>query len=1315
MSTTSTTTPFTASMDFVPGESRISFPGSVSITKTTLTVFKSNSSAAMAMRDPATNDRLLFIGVCSLPLIQFYRHKNMITLVRGSSFLFDNAALSAGLGHGSRGSDAAGAMISGMNIDNPTMWENITLCCPSEQDCDKVVAALLDRHAEEVFSPPFPIASDHYSSATSSKNSSMPTGTNSYHRHNEKDSQRPASRRPASSHVSERQERRDSAAHRLTKAPTPQDSGDMTSQTRTSTPRSSRLPSRRENDDATPQSARSTTTVNSPSSSRLPSRRENDDATSQSAPSATTPSIRSSRRPVAPGRVVAAPLEEDAIGSRPHSTRRRPVDIIEREFVAVKDTHIHTETRTSSRGRQSDAPLRSSSSHNGRTHSHQRRSRHSTRSPGGERHSTPRSARQSPRGTSSPNTYTDGMDYSTSVSPRSTMSRIHRAEEDGFLRNIQKLQHHRLHFMQYLHKEMVHQAYLAEAEKVRAAHVIATAAAPSSRSSRSPPHRQILSDEKERLREIEGRLMKVEALHREAEREREEAARLRREYEWRNDELTLRLAQQGVPPMGSRDASSELNSSVISPHRHSYGTHTTSNGQLVVAHGSGGSRGQYPLIPHSMNMADLGVLGDPSAGPRPDDVDLGVAIVDRYVFGEEWDRLFPSYEADVRFNAQIDVCLAMKLPRRLVVITNMIVDRPGLRVTAEIHYDRARIERDGVERRMGGCPFRFLQRFYDMRDLFLAGRTSGAAALAGRNGADNAAPRSIGSRPASRHASRHASRTASRHASHQHRRSNNRNSDISSLMEDDDVLNDGDYGNVDARRDQLYRRTEDRVRAAADRMAKQRKKMAAELRRRIAANMDELMEEEEYQRDHLQLEEAKMRKRLGRDANRNAKETLTTSMSNVEEDERIERVTLEVGAARQLHVLMGSHRRHMELLNLMSSEADRRRQISEQERLSRLDLSAIMNPSTRQARALQAVEAELAHRELLRQAEVKARANLLSTMAALMRGCLSASLDDLRADEAAARASIRSQAMMSLLDLLFHAPLASQGRRAPSEDTVQMRVLLREIQSDEAAERQQLIADELRRRLLYQQEDVVVRETLHRDAVELAELDARDAILDSMVHQNRQLLERRITEREQLTGLVNEEQFYRKTIISDEQDAFEVLAELFAAGLKELLSRVPADVESDDENMRRRRISTQRTAKPFHYMTFSPDDMDYPPSAVLAIEGILGCSINKNLEVVSISRPLPKVEEEELQLQAGDMILDVAGHSLHSSSHLREVLSNRAMQIQEEASAEFPDVPEDQLTTNPALQKYIEVLCEHHNFLIQVLRGCEIYQIIVKS
>ncbi|EPY21659.1 hypothetical protein AGDE_13864 [Angomonas deanei] len=325
-------------------------------------------------------------------------------------------------------------------------------------------------------------------------------------------------------------------------------------------------------------------------------------------------------------------------------------------------------------------------------------------------------------------------------------------------------------------------------------------------------------------------------------------------------------------------------------------------------------------------------------------------------------------------------------------------------------------------------------------------------------------------------------------------------------------------------------------------------------------------------------------------------------------------------------------------------------------------------------------------------------------------------LSDLLAGEAADRANILADAMREWINILYGGGSGAgqtRGRGAgPAPRTVQE--MLRDIVEEEAADRNQLVAEEANRRALYRREDVTVREMIDRSELEVLEMDERDDIMTALLNENRNQLERRINEREQIANLVGEEDFYRRNIVQDEQDAFDVLTELFAQELRDLLSR-PSEDEDEDESPRRRRMSTQRSAKPFHYMTFSPEDMDYAPSAVLALEGMLGCAVNKNLEVVSISRLLPKVTDDDLQFQAGDMILDVAGHSLHSVSHLREVLSNRAVQIQEEAFEEFPDVPDDDLTTNPALQKYIEVLCEHHNYLVQVLRGCDIYQIIVKS
>ncbi|KAG5483648.1 hypothetical protein CUR178_08315 [Leishmania enriettii] len=1322
---TTSPAPFTMAVEFAPDESRVAFPGSVSITKTTLTVFRTTNSSTTEARDPATNERSLFVGVCSIPLIQFYRHENVITLMRGSSFLFDNAAVSIGRRSGADGSDHADSSIRDNNRstrDNPTMWETLVLHCNSLDHCDRVVEVLLARNAEETFVPPFSIRSATHNS----RNMSTPTSVNSYHPHNdqrervssygrEHDHSRHSSPTldccpPISTRITQRTER-NSSTHRTT------------SQTDVSTPRSFRLPSRRKNDDtATQSSVRSSELT--PRSPRLPSRRENDDAATTTPPH----SIRSAQQRVAPGRSTAASTPSiphfeklrEPEHRRPSSKKRRdapaatwashnsvnslahrrPADPAEREFATVEEARsqhrprrYHSSSRTS---RSSRSPRRNGAS---ATADEGRRL---------SRHGTPCSGRGTASATSTPTSasalrrhaspHASAVDPSASVSSRSTLPHTKKAEQDFFLRSVQRLQHHRLHFMQHLHKEMVHQAYLVEEAKVKAAMTSAKTSLVRHRTG-SPA---VTAAEVGRLREIEARLAEVEALHREAEREREEAARLRREYEFRNEEMSARMGAAtaaALPAMlsGSGDLS-EPSSSVITPRRSS--VHPTS-GQLMLLPQQNGGGSTYPLAAHqACNLSlEWALTADPAAAPRPDDVDLGVAIIDRYVFGEEWSRIFPAHEAEARFNAQIDICLAMKLPRRLVTITNLVVDRPGLRVTAEIHYDRAKIERDGVERRMSGCPFRFLQRLYDMRDLYDSAHDS-AVALAGGSRVPNLMGLSAtsGRRPSSA-----ASPRAPRAVSAQRRRSGcgvpYSNSDVSEI-----TGNFGDDYDVDAHGEFWHRRAGDRLCSTEERMAQRRRLTAAELRRRLAENAAQMEAEEEYSRDFIQLSEAKGRQAIGREARSNVKATLTTSMAHLEEEERVERAAMEVGAARQMHVLMGVHRRQLALFSLQVSETERRKQIAAQQVQARRDLNDAMNPAC-------AAQRKMAERRA-REAEVLARCG--ATHASQQE--LEAALADIEADEVAARALIRSQAMEALLDLLFRspAPRHSDGRRALSHRPSTLKALLSDLRADEVAQRHQIIADERRRRALYRQEDVVKREAADRVAIEEAEMDSRDAVVDDMMALNRHQLERRLNDREKLLSMINEEQFYRKTILSDEQDALEVIAELFSGSLKDLLTRMP-EVAEDDDDLRRRRVSTKRQAKPFHYMTFTPDDMDYPPSAVLAIEGIVGCSINKNLEVVSVARPLAKAEEEDLQLQAGDMILDVSGHSLHSLSHMREVLSNRVVQIQEEAFAEFPDVPEDQLTTNPALQKYIEVLCEHHNFLVQVLRGCEIYQIIVRS
>ncbi|KAG5509880.1 hypothetical protein JKF63_07525 [Porcisia hertigi] len=1344
-------TTFTLAMDFAPDESQTTFPGIVTITKTALTVHRrSGGGAPTAMPDPATNERASFVGVCSLPLIQFYRHKDIVSIMRGSSLLFDNAAASIGLhsevaDRSNRESSIKGSDRS--RRDNPTMWETLAMHFSSLGDCDRVVECLLSRGAEETLMPPFPIRSgshlSHNLSTPPSVNSS-PHHNHHHHRrrhhhhhqspdarasiagrdshHSRPNSPSVRSRRLASSSINERPEQDDVTHYADTHSTPPR--------MRVSTPHSARLPSRLENDDATTQlSVR--TRESTPRSSRLPSRQENDDLASVATPSR---SIRSLQQRVAPGRSILAgrsslrasdELQEphpshysaersraaSAATSMSHrhlhsSVHRRLVDPAEREFA---QTAGHP-----------PSPSRPRRHH---SHSASSRSRHRNGTPSAasaaegcypRRHRTPSSARgepsAAPRSASvstldqhaSPRT-TATVQGASVTSPR-IASHANKSSQNAFLRSVQRLQHHRLHLMQYLHKEIVRQTYLAEEAKVKAA-VAAAKASPSHHRSNSPlggRATEAIAAEAARLREIETRLVQVEALHNEAEREREEAARLRREYEWRIEEMNAHNGNGAMPGTitGSHNVS-EPSSSVMSPHRSS--VYPVAE-QLVVVPQQNGGGSTYPLTAHQgcLMSAEWMLAADPAAAPRPDDVDLGVAIIDRYVFGEEWNRIYPAYEADIRFNAQIDVCLAMRLPRRLVTITSLAVDRPGLRLTVEIRYNRVHIERDGLERRMHGCPFRFLHRFYDMRDLYDPMHDGAASLASGKSGRIASASSAASGRRPSSMVSRRMSRTMSAQRRRPVPGRLYSNSDSNSGTSD----TDDDY-DMDARRDHYYRRTEDRVRAAEHRMAKRRECMAAELRHQLAENMAQLAVQEEYLRDGIRLEEAKSRQKAGKEARSNVRSTLTTSMANLEEEERVERAATEVGAARQLHVLIGGHRRTLAVFTLQASEAQRRKRIVAQESQARRDLDDAMNP----ARAAQRKQAERQARE---EEVLSSRGAWHTKKPEWWR----AAVADLEADEVAARAIVRSQAMEALLDLLFRSPVpkSQDGRHAPLHAPSTLKALLGDLQEDEVVQRQQMLANERRRRVLYQQEDVMKREAVDRVHIETMAIDTCDAIVDKMMALNRHQLERRLMDREQLMSLINEEQFYRRTILSDEQDAFEVIAELFAVGLKVLLTHMPEiRVDDNDEDLRRRRVSTTRKAKPFHYMTFSPDDMDYPPSAVLAIEGILGCSINKNLEVVSVARPLPKAEEKELQLQAGDMILDMTGHSLHSLSHLREVLSHRAMQIQEEAFAEFPEVPHNQLTINPALQKYIEVLCEHHNFLVQVLRGCEIYQIIVRS
>ncbi|ORC85874.1 uncharacterized protein TM35_000321890 [Trypanosoma theileri] len=953
-----------------------------------------------------------------------------------------------------------------------------------------------------------------------------------------------------------------------------------------------------------------------------------------------------------------------------------------------------------------------------------------------------------------------------------------RTEYQYLLRNVMKLMHHRLHFMQYLHKELVHEAYLVEEAKLlgprarggsRSASMSRSFSRPTSAVSPRSPRRTLhssVAEESSRLREIEERLRAVEELHREAEldrreaertrrdverekseldRERRELDRLRRETEEKLESITRRSAGQSTQPSPSRGASEMKEFNSIRS-LHAQGSGITGENHINHKNGDkGGARrseslNKYPMSdlvhplnqskPQGSDVSQGSRYSNPMVGngqvalaPRPNqqqlqvhqptppvpapstEVEYSTAILDRYIYGDEWHLLYPGREADVRFNALIDVCLTLKLPRRLVTITSVSVDQPGLRVTAEIYHNRDSLPREVLERRFSTQPFYFLQRFYELRHYINGEDTSVNPALrGGRHGSR------IGSRGVS-------PRVANRSSSSYLR---GLEDDIVALGSEDETNPDSLLMGPDDRTRDILRRNDERGKQRERELLyeRERRHMAMQLER-LQQQLDRLEENEAYRRSRIVLAEAQERQNMVFDGDLNHRHTFAMSKQALEEKEHLERAMVEVGYARQSQAIAQAQRRNLAIVRMLVMEKERRARIMEQEQEEILVLDLVMNPLRHFKTASQPEVDERMRRQRLIEAEAKQRAHIYANINGFIVEALQDEMEALVGDEMTVRMMITADEMKERIDLVCgsKAPLDAQSRSRGAAITPETWAALL---NEEAMEREQLCNDEERRRRLFQREYIVTTEDVTRNEIELNELDEHIAMLDDIVQQNRAMLERRRQERNHLVKLTNEEQFYRKGILTDEQDAWEMFMELFDSELHDVLLAENArlspapDLESP-QRRRRTTIGTPRQTKPFHYMTFALEDMEHGPTAALAIEGILGCSINKNLEVTSIARPLPKVEEEELQFQAGDMILDVAGFSLHSLSHLREVLGNRAMQIQHEARVEFPDVPEEELTVNPALQKYVEVLCEHHNFLVQVLRGCDIFQIIVKS
>lgn len=420
----------------------------------------------------------------------------------------------------------------------------------------------------------------------------------------------------------------------------------------------------------------------------------------------------------------------------------------------------------------------------------------------------------------------------------------------------------------------------------------------------------------------------------------------------------------------------------------------------------------------------------------------------------------------------------------------------------------------------------------------------------------------------------------------------------------------------------------------------------------------------------------------------------TPTLEGVCSTEAVDRALMVVAEARQRSIIMHAQRQRLAFLELEELEHVQRQQIwMEQEPIERYGIQVMALPLKYFPEAFRAVcNAEALHRDQVWKAEAQARQWLEKQRSPFLAKGLAKAKEMVRKEEATARLQHESDALSQLLDIITYDQRqrswwgkhsAYQGSRTADK----LSTMLGEVVEMEREERLGIVKHEARLRLLieearYEREEELYAQRLRVSAIaEPTEVSIPSRGADFS-----------FTEPNRLPSPL-------KALDTVSRDSVSF-----------------PGMDQSSQSHRRRRFQSQKHVKPFHYMTFSPEDMDFKPNAESATEGILGCTINRNLEVVEISRPLSKRDGEDGdEFQTGDMILDASGQALHSLSHFREVLSHRIMLIQEEAKMEFPDLPEEEWTTNPAMQKYIEVLCDHHNFMIQVLRGCDIVQLIVKS
>ncbi|EKF30513.1 hypothetical protein MOQ_005674 [Trypanosoma cruzi marinkellei] len=1350
--------PVNLRVDMTPDGSSVVLPGSITITRTTISVFKLYES-----RD----EEPLFVGVCSVPLIRFARVPSTVftsvdslVLMSASGHLFINAALSAGIAPAKDGSTvsartASTSLFPGSSkeeltgdelqrLDNPAQWGKLRLEFPSDEECNRCVEALLARHAEDITTEY--MRSTHLAGNTTRKADQIPQKILSVRA----DDESVASKR------SPTQRSRNTQDYTVTK-------GDLSefmqscrsSPMELSSPRGNpysvqaskvlaNRPSESFKELGTPQSE--LRTPHEGQRGRIPPNRSHPTDSQRELP---TPHASLNGSNFIQGSPTARGLP---VRSNPTNSRR--------ELGTPSELRTPKGSRMDSiREVPPDAALIPKTSNNNSVHAqtpHSTSSLHTGDEFGRTRH--PGSLGQ-PRSLG-PNTVpsTMGSSHAMHVAPASgrnddpvgkfpyqspsdmtvtqRSSRV-RTEHQRFLRNVMKFMHHRLHLMQYLHKELVHEAYLVEEAKLFGGRGRGSLSASMSRSlsqsisrptSVSPrSSRRValstIAEESSRLREIEARLRAVEKLQREAEQDRQEALRLRHEAEKKLEAVSHELANAPRPGFSSRNMMEPQKNDIPvrsqSPILRSGQQHPLQKNDINdVFHapypekhrGSEVSRMSRPstVLTGSGQLAFAASQQLHHFQPTETftEVEYSTTVLDRYIYGDEWHLLYPAREEDVRFCALIDTCLILKLPRRLVTITNVSVDQPGMRITAEIHHSREHLPRETIERRFTSQPFLFLKRLYEIRHCFPEPSATTSGQLYRGN----------------RHGSRGTSRAVTPRGNHTNSLSYLRVADEEiDSVEGGDSTTEGSLTGMNGRMRELERMTQERVQLREqERIRERERKQKFFQQERLRQQLGQLERDEDSRRSRIVLSEAQERQDAGYKKDWNHKKPIAVLQNALEIEEQVQRAEVEAGYARQLQVLARAQNRNFTFVRMFTQEWERRRRIADQEHEDRLVLDLMMNPHVLVGVASQTEVDERGSRQRLMEAEAKRRRQIYANMRSFLIDVFQDRVEAIVGDERTARMILAADEMKERLDIVCEGKTPTSGgvpRAAPLSPQAWQALF-----AEEVAERTHLFSDEERRRRLFQREFVLTTEDAARNEIELKELDEHVFMLESIMHCNRAMLERRRQERKDITNLSNEEQYYRKGVLSEEQDEWEVLMELFDSGLNDVLveeaARLAAEAAMADleSPQRRRRVTgTPRQAKPFHYMTFVPEDMDHPPSASLAIEGILGCSINKNLEVTSIERPLPKVEEDDLQFQAGDMILDVAGYSLHSLSHLREVLSNRTMQIQHEAREEFVDLPEEELIVNPALQKYIDVLCEHHNFLVQVLRGCDIFQIIVKS